>query len=174
MSSGFLTEEVKSMNAIELLLDDHREAIELVEFLEHADVDQLETASEATNPVQLHMTTFNKLKNALAVHTQIEEQIFYPALEGFDETRAIVESYYDEHEDVDKILADLSKFKPTDEWWIGKIRDLRENLYQHIDKEEKELFPLAERLLGEEKLQELSRQIEEMKNSRPAAKATSR
>jgi iron-sulfur cluster repair protein YtfE (RIC family) len=161
------------MNAIELLMTDHREAIELVETLENADIDQLETASEETNPVRMHATSFNKLKNALLVHTQIEEQIFYPALKGFDETSAIVETYYSEHDNVDAILAVLSNLSPTDELWIGKIRELRENLYQHIDKEEKELFPQAEKLLGDKKLQELSRQIEEMKNSRPAARATS-
>ena len=162
------------MNAIELLINDHREAIELVEQLEHADVDQLQTASDETNPVRLHETTFNKLKNALAVHTQIEEQIFYPTLEGFDETGGIVKDYYREHDNVDMILADLSNLKPTDEVWSGRIRELRENLYQHIDKEESELFPQAEKLLGDKKLQEIYRQIEEMKNSRPAARATSR
>ena len=162
------------MNAIELLITDHREAIELCEQLEHADVDQLMTASEETNPVRLHETTFNKLKNALTVHTQIEEQIFYPALEGFDETEGIVKDFYREHDNVDIILTDLTNLKPTDETWIGKIRDLRENLYQHIDQEEKELFPQAEKLLGDKRLEELYREIEEMKNSRPAAKASSR
>jgi hemerythrin-like domain-containing protein len=162
------------MNAIELLMTDHREAIELCEQLEHADVEQLMTANEETNPVRLHETNFNKLKNALTVHTQIEEQIFYPALEEFDETGAIVKDFYREHDNVDLILTDLTNLKPTDEAWIGKIRDLRENLYQHIDQEEKELFPQAEKLLGDKKLEKLYRQIEEMKNSRPAAKASSR
>lgn len=159
------------MNAIELLTRDHQEATMLLDELENADTDQLETADENTTAVRGHQDTFRKLKNALTMHTQMEEQIFYPALEGFDETRALVEEAYQEHQGVDELLEELSALNPTDEDWANKIEELRENLDHHISEEENEMFPKAEEILGQEELQKLGRQMEQMKTRGAAATA---
>ena len=105
---------------------------------------------------------------ALTVHTHLEEQIFYPALANFDETSEIVERSYEEHQEVNELLSDLTGLSPTAEEWIELIGELRENLEHHIEEEEGELFPQAEELLGEERLEELGRQMEEIKSGAAA------
>jgi len=156
------------MMAIEMLMKDHREAVGLIDDLENSDVEQLETADEETTVVQSKEDLFRRLKNALTVHTQLEEQIFYPALANFDETSEIVERSYEEHQEVNELLSDLTGSSPTAEEWIELIGELRENLEHHIEEEEGELFPQAEELLGEERLEELGRQMEEIKSGAAA------
>lgn len=159
------------MDAIELLTKDHQEATLLLDELESADFDQLETADENTPAVRGHQDTFRKLKNALTMHTQLEEQIFYPALEGFDETRALVEEAYQEHQGVDDLLEELTALNPTDEDWAEKIEELRASLDHHITEEENEMFPKAEEIIGQSELEKLGDQMEQMKNRGAAATA---
>jgi iron-sulfur cluster repair protein YtfE (RIC family) len=160
--------EITKMTAIEMLMKDHREAIGLIEELENSDVEQLETADEETTAVQSKEDDFRRLKNALTTHTRLEEQIFYPALANFDETGGLVQTAYEEHETVDELLADLSGLSPTAEEWIELIAVLKENLEHHIEQEE-ELFPRAEELLGQGRLRELGRQMEELKSGGTAS-----
>jgi hemerythrin-like domain-containing protein len=150
------------MNAIELLMKDHRQALALVDELLGADLDQLETADEETTAVTSNEDLFRRLRNALTVHTQIEEHLFYPALEGFQETREIVGEAYKEHQAVDQLLEEISELSPGEEW-AERIEELRANLEPHIEEEENEMFPLAEELLGADRLNELGRRMEEMK-----------
>jgi len=64
------------MNIIEMLKQDHQEASAMMDRIESANADDPSV-----------MTTFNQLKQALTLHTQIEETIFYPALRNNDETQ---------------------------------------------------------------------------------------
>lgn len=162
------------MTAIELLMKDHKEAMEMIEQLEGSDMEQLESAAEDTTVARSQMSLFNKLKNALTLHTQMEEQVFYPALENFDETRDLIAESYDEHQAVDEILAELSALSPTAEEWMDLLGELRDNIEHHVEEEENEMFPKAEQLLGQPRLQEMGRQMQEMKGGRTATATTKR
>jgi len=156
------------MTAIEFLKNDHQEAMTMFDQLENADADQLQTADENTAAVRSIMNTFNKLKNALVRHTQIEEQVFYPALENFDQTRDLISESYAAHQEVEDLLQEMSSLSPTDDEWMDKVMELRESVEHHVDEEENELFPKAEQLLGQSRLQEMGRQMQEMKRGRSA------
>jgi iron-sulfur cluster repair protein YtfE (RIC family) len=148
------------MNAIELLTKDHEEAMMLIERLESAD-DQA-----GTDPTQTE--TFNKLKSALTLHTSAEEQIFYPALEKFEETRDLVQEAYREHQEVDRLLNEISALAPNQEEFQDKLSELKDSIEHHVDEEENDLFPQAEDLCGQSELEEMGRQIQEMKKGRTA------
>lgn len=141
------------MTAIELLKNDHAEAASMM--------DELEGAGGASAGRE----TFDRLKGALTLHTKLEEQIFYPALEEFDETRDLIQRAYDEHRQVDELLSRLGGQRGD---WEGDLRELRGAVERHVDEEENGLFPKAERLLGESRLQEMGRRMEEMKRGRAA------
>jgi hemerythrin-like domain-containing protein len=145
------------MDAIELLKQDHREARNLIEQLESGSQD--ETASP-------NMELFNKLKSALMLHTEIEEQIFYPPLENYDETRDLVKEAYKEHEQVDELLAEMSN--PGDDW-NDQLSELKESIEHHVGEEENEMFPTVEKLFGQERLQEMGRQMSNMKRGKGTA-----
>lgn len=144
------------MIATELLKNDHKEAISLIEELEAAD-DQVGTDPTFTE-------TFNRLNELLQMHTRIEEEVFYPAMKEFDESRDLVREFYKEHKEVDRLLAQLSTMAPNVEEFQETLSEMREDIEHHVDEEENELFPMAERLCGESKLQEMGRQMQQIKD----------
>ena len=145
------------MNAIELLKQDHQEAL--------AVLDELEIAEEELEETDLAQgqQAFTRLHGMLKVHTRLEEEIFYPALEQFSETRDLVREAYREHEHVDELLTQLGGLDPVDEEFQELLLELRDSLDQHIEEEEGELFPKAEEFCGPERLNELGQQIEQLK-----------
>jgi len=87
------------------------------------------------------------------------------ALENFDETRDLIKESYREHQKVDQLLAEI---KPAAVDFAGKLSELRRNVEAHVEEEEGEMFPKAERLLGQARLQEIGRQMEQMKKGQSA------
>ena len=158
------------MNVVELLKEDHREALELLERLENME-SELEADEEGVEVLPTDL--FTQLKNALTLHTQEEEQVFYPAMREFDETREQIAEAIEEHQAVDQLLEEMADLSPEDEEFQNKLEELRENLEHHMEEEEDDLFPKAEELCEPKRLDEMGRQIQKMKQGRSAA-ATSR
>jgi iron-sulfur cluster repair protein YtfE (RIC family) len=154
------------MNAIELLKKDHQEALGLIGKLESAD------ERPGTDPTDTE--NFNRLNEALKLHSQIEEEFLYPVMEEIEETRGLVEEAYEEHEKVDELLARLSAKAPKQEEFQGLLAELRSSLENHIQKEEDELFPKVEENLDQGELDDLGARIQELKQSGHAAAAATK
>lgn len=135
------------MNITELLKEDHREVESLIA--------QLEDGGDRE--------TFGKLRNALRMHTQIEENILYPALENFDETEDLADQSYQDHDEVDGLLDDMGSTDPQSEEFQDLLSELKESIELHVQQEENQLFPRAENLLGIETLEEMGDVAEGMK-----------
>lgn len=145
------------MTATDILKNDHKEAMGLIERLES--IGGGEGAGGSKDEL------FTKLKDALKLHTKEEEQVFYPALENLDETRDLIKESYEEHRKVDRLLAEMN---PAARDFADKLSELRGNIEAHVDEEEGEMFPKAERLLGQSRLQEMGQQMERMKQGQAA------
>jgi len=145
------------MNAIELLKQDHQEALSVLDELEIAEEELDETESAQGQQ------SFTRLHSLLKVHTRIEEEIFYPALEQFSETRELVRDAFREHEQMDELLTQLAGLDPVEEEFQELLSELRDSLDQHIEEEEGELFPKAEEVCGQARLNELGQQMEQLK-----------
>jgi iron-sulfur cluster repair protein YtfE (RIC family) len=134
------------MEAFELLKADHRKVADLFQ--------QLESASGKAK-----LDVFNQIRTELELHTQLEEKIFYPALEKPEETHDLTLEAYEEHDVVKKLLRELSRARTPNEEWEAKAKVLQENVEHHVEEEENELFPKAEEALGEEELQTLGERM---------------
>jgi hemerythrin superfamily protein len=159
------------MNIVELLKEDHREAEELIERLEGFDTELDEAVSGIG---EMPQDIFNQLKKALTLHTQAEEQIIYPAMKQFQETADLIPEAIEEHQQVDQILDEMALLSVTDDEFQDKLEELKENLFHHIEEEEDELFPKAEELCGEKRLEEMGRQMQELKQGRSATATAKR
>jgi len=135
------------MDAFELLKADHRKVEQLFE--------ELESASGKTK-----LSVFNQIKTELELHTQLEEKIFYPALEKPSETHDLTLEAYEEHDVVKKLLKELSRAKTPNEEWEAKAKVLQENVEHHVEEEENELFPKADKALSDEEFETLGEQME--------------
>jgi hemerythrin-like domain-containing protein len=147
------------MTATELLRHDHQKAMRLIDELEDAD---RQVGTEPTN-----IDIFNHLNELLMTHTLIEEEVFYPAMKEFDESRDLARTLRRGHKEFERLLSHLSTMAPNVEDFQRTLADLRGSVERHIDEEEQELFPLAEELCEPERLEEMGGRMQEMKyNSR--------
>ncbi|MFI7804348.1 DNA nickase [Pseudomonas sp. DD1] len=144
------------MNAIDLLKADHEKV--------KAILTQLSESTERA--VKKRTDLLDKLEMEISIHTQLEEQILYPAFKaagGKDEA----EMYYEakeEHRTVDSlVLPDLKATDPTTPEFAGRVKVVKELLEHHIEEEETEMFPKAKKLLGKSKLDQLGEQMLELK-----------
>ena len=154
------------MNATELLKNDHQKAVSMI--------GELEAADRQVGTIQTNTDVFNHLNELLMMHTLIEEEVFYPAMKEFDESRDVARSLRKGHKEFERLLSHLSTMAPNAEEFQRTLADLRDCVERHIDEEESELLPLAEELCEPERLDEMGRQMQEMKYNSRAKVATIR
>ena len=83
--------------------------------------------------------------------------MLYSELEGFSETRLLVDESYREHKKIRDLLAKMEKLRKDRhcDRWDDKLKELQQNLQRHVAREEDELFPKAMQLLGQARLESL-------------------
>jgi hemerythrin superfamily protein len=72
----------------------------------------------------------------LTVHTQIEEDIFYPACEGVVEEDLLKDAYV-EHDGAKVLIAEIEAGTVGDEFFDAKVKVLSEMIEHHVEEEEK-------------------------------------
>jgi ferritin-like metal-binding protein YciE len=116
-------------DAINLLVMDHLEARGFFEWYERA-----ATASEKVRVA-------GKLRLALGVHMQVEEEIFYPAAGEATGDEAMVRHAVEEHDEAKQLIARLEAGGPVDETYDATVRQLRQVIEHHVTEEETSFFP---------------------------------
>jgi len=107
---------------------------------------------------------FNEIRREILVHSQMEQEIFYPALSATASTEAagIVGKAEQEHHAVEKLLQELSGMNPgSDKNFESKMALLIESVVAHIQMEEEEIFDEARKNLPEYRLEELGLEMED-------------
>jgi len=116
-------------DAIKLLKDDHREV--KAWFKEY---EKLEDDAEKKELA-------DRICFALTVHTQIEEEIFYPAArDGIDDDDLLDEAEV-EHASAKQLIAEIQAMSPDQPLYDAKVTVLGEYVNHHVEEEEKEMFP---------------------------------
>ena len=107
----------------------------------------------------------DEVSQKLDVHAQLEEKIFYPACRSLEdeEARKMVGESLEEHLIVKRLIAELAPLDASDETFESKFTVLKENVEHHADEEERDLFPVAEKELGDERLEEIGAELARMK-----------
>jgi hemerythrin-like domain-containing protein len=100
-----------------------------------------------------------KLADSLAAHMVIEQELFYPAALTVKED-LVLESY-EEHAVARFALKRLMKTEPSDRTFNAKLTTLKELIQHHVQEEEEDLFPKAEKALGETS-EELCKQMKDL------------
>jgi len=119
----------KPADAIKLLKDDHREVKGWFK-----DYEKLEDDAEKK-------ALADKICLALTVHTQIEEEIFYPAArEAIDDDDLLDEAEV-EHASAKQLIAEIQAMTPDEPLYDAKVTVLGEYVNHHVEEEESEMFP---------------------------------
>jgi hemerythrin superfamily protein len=84
---------------------------------------------------------------ALEIHAQLEEEIFYPALQEVDAGNDVLAKSKPEHDEMRRLIAELRSIDPEDMRHATTFHRLMRGVMHHVADEEAELLPEAERLL---------------------------
>ena len=143
-------------DAIALLKKDHEKVRGLLS--------RLETAAERGTDRAMQLVT--EIENEVKVHTQIEEEIFYPAFRDAARKKEDKRLFYEanqEHHVVDLVMPEMEEGGSTEEF-AAKAKVLKELIEHHADEEEKEMFPKARKLMARQELRELGQRLEQRKS----------
>jgi len=141
------------MDILDELKDDHKAVSDLFK--------EIEKTGETNDAYR--RSIFREIRSKLELHTRIEETIFYPRLEGHEETDDIVREAEEEHKIVKELLDELSAMHTVDEQWNAKLTVLQENVEHHVKEEEGELFKKAKKVLNKDEREVLGEKMIEMK-----------
>jgi len=142
------------MNALDLLSQDHKKVKGLFEQAEKADEKQ-------------QKKIFEQIKQELETHTRIEETVFYPAMQEYDELKDMVLESLEEHKQIKTLLKEMDNLSSDSEKFEPKLKVLQENVQHHAEEEEEgKMFPKVRKILNSEELEELGAELEEAKGGR--------
>ena len=79
----------------------------------------------------------------LAVHAQVEEEIFYPAVKKALKDKELVPEATVEHATLKELIAQVEFIEPDGEMYDAKIKVLSEYVKHHVKEEQNEMFPKA-------------------------------
>lgn len=124
-------------DAIALIKSDHDMVRDLFK--------QFEELMEDEDGAQQKEEIARRVCNALKVHAQIEEEIFYPAVRAAIDNDDLMDEAEVEHEAVDALIGQIEAMVPGDDLYDAKVVVLGEEVEHHIQEEEDEMFPLVKK-----------------------------
>jgi hemerythrin-like domain-containing protein len=139
-------------DAIALLKEDHKKVKGLLGDLEKASMRGGPRADKLVAQIDKELT----------IHSQIEEEIFYPAFRDAVRTKEDKKMYFEakeEHHVVKLVLPEVKEGGMAVEEFAAKCKVLKELVEHHADEEEKEMFPEARKALSRAELVELGEQM---------------
>lgn len=110
---------------------------------DHKKVDELFKAFEKSRSSAKKAALARQICQELTVHTQIEEEIFYPAVADALRDRKMVPEAIVEHQSVKELIAQVQQASPDDELYDAKVKVMSEWVKHHVKEEHKEMFPKA-------------------------------
>ncbi len=128
------------MDGITYLRDQHQEI--------HSLFDQIDTALRTKTKLRL----CRKLVDLLAIHTAIEELIFYPAVRDVAGA-GLLPRAFEGHVSAERIVREIVAAGGASREAAAKLALLKERKRQHADEEERELFPRMRELLSARQLE---------------------
>jgi hemerythrin-like domain-containing protein len=127
---------ITGQDAIALLTADHREVSEM--FKQFEDLGDRAKASK--------QKLVEKICKSLIAHTQIEEEIFYPAVrEDVKDSDDMIDEAVVEHQAAKDLIRQLQEMNPDEDLYDAKVKVLGEEIEHHVKEEEEEMFKQAKK-----------------------------
>ncbi|MES2741731.1 MAG: hemerythrin domain-containing protein [Pseudomonadota bacterium] len=125
------TKANKANDAISLLVSDHEEVKQLFA--------QFEGLSDRSKVSKKRIA--DQICHALTLHTQLEEEIFYPAVREVIGEHDLMDEAVVEHASAKQLIAQLLAMDADDALYDAKVKVLSEQIDHHVGEEEDEMFP---------------------------------
>ena len=135
-------------NAISMLKSDHATVKRLLR--------ELDATSERA--IKERERLVNQIEREVKMHSQIEEEVFYPAFKAAAEKSDAEDLFYEateEHHLVDIELPSLVAANPKSHEFEAKAKVMLDLIEHHVKEEEGEMFVAARELLDDDQLREI-------------------
>ena len=148
-------------NAITMLKSDHALVKRLLR--------ELDATTERA--VKQRESLVAQIEREIKMHSQLEEEVFYPAFKAMTEKTDAEDLFYEaaeEHHVVDMVLPALKSANPKSHEFGAKAKVLKDLIEHHIREEEGQMFRKAQTLFSDEQLRELGDLMQKRKDSAEA------
>jgi hemerythrin superfamily protein len=126
--------DASSEDAIDMLIADHKRVADLF-----ADFRQLTEEGRDDEKARI----VEDICRELTLHTQLEEEVFYPAVrEAIDDAEQMDEALV-EHAGAKQLISELRGADPAEDLYDAKVTVLAEQIEHHVEEEEGSMFPKA-------------------------------
>ncbi len=139
-------------DAIKLLTEDHNKVKKMFKEFEKLSKKNDEEGKE-------ELAT--QICKELAVHAQLEEEIFYPAVREAIEDDDLMNEAMVEHASAKDLIAQIQSMAASDPMYDAVVTVLGEYVNHHIEEEQNEMFPKVQK--SDMDLEELGLEIAERK-----------
>lgn len=146
------------MDLYQMLIQDHREVDNLFEKIEKS----------GENAKKTRQQLFDKLRQELELHTQVEEKIVYPDFQKHAGVKGFIGEALEEHSEVKQMLRAIGRMEPGAADWSARIAELKKAVTHHVHEEEQQVFPAARKEIGQDEESDLARRVQEMKQKATA------
>jgi hemerythrin superfamily protein len=145
----------KTNDALSLLEEDHKRVRKMFK-----DFEKMKDDGDASEKEALAA----QICNELTLHTEVEEQIFYPAAREAIEDDDMLNEAEVEHASAKDLIAQIESGDASDPMWAARVTVLGEYVEHHVTEEEKEMFPKVKKAKLD--LEALGEEIASMKADR--------
>ena len=109
--------------------------------------DMLEQLSDTSGDSDTRKTLFEKFRIEVSAHAAAEEETLYAVMLQDPELREEGQHSVSEHKEIDDFLEELQDTDMSSPGWLATFKKMRHRYEHHIDEEEQDIFPVAEKQL---------------------------
>lgn len=131
--------------------------------------DLLERIDAASGEPDEFRALFSEFALEAKAHAAAEEQSLYATMMGKPSLTEESRHSVAEHKEIEDLINALADASMESDDWLSKFRFLKKRYLHHIEEEEEEVFPAAEKSLSDEDEQRLRKVFEARKPKEKAA-----
>lgn len=114
---------------------------------------------------------FEAFRVEVTAHAASEEMSLYATMLADPDLREDAQHSVSEHKEIDDMLTELYEMDFGSTGWLTRFRTMKHRYLHHIDEEEEEMFPAAEKELSDARKKELIKIFEKEKPKEKAKAA---
>jgi hemerythrin superfamily protein len=128
---------------------------------QHTEVSMLMKQAQKSDDEKTRRDLFSKIRVELLAHAKAEERVFYPVLQANQKTDQDAQRSLQEHQQIEQLINQLDSTPIASQSWKNTLNHLIETVKNHVDFEEKTVFPKAQQFIDDDEARELEPRFEE-------------
>lgn len=126
---------------------------------EHKEVSMLIKRAKAASDPDKRADLWPKIRKELLSHEKAERQEVYGALSDYPDLQSIVQQHEDHSKSLEDMIQQLDNIAFTSNAWQPTLGELEDLVQEHVDDEENNYFPQAQKVIPDDLRDDLERRF---------------